>query len=160
MQIVRVKMADLNTAKSPEILLTSGLGSCIGLTLYDTLKRIGGMAHVMLPESSPMRSQTNLAKYADTALNILLEKLLALGVDQRRLRAKMAGGSQMFNFDSNNDLMRIGARNREAVKKMLDRFKIPLVAEDTGGSHGRTMEFYTETGLVLIKSIKMGNREL
>lgn len=160
MQIVRVKMADLNTAKSPEILLTSGLGSCIGVTLYDSRKRIGGMAHVMLPDSTAMRSQTNLAKYADTAMSILLEKLLALGVDKRRLEAKMAGGAQMFNFGSDNDLMRIGARNREAVMKMLDQFKIPLIAEDTGGSHGRTMEFHSENGLVLIKSVKMGNREL
>lgn len=160
MQIVRVKMADLNTAKSPEILLTSGLGSCIGITLYDSRKRIGGMAHIMLPDSTAMRSQTNLAKYADTAMSILLEKLLALGVDKRRLEAKMAGGAQMFNFGSDNDLMRIGARNREAVMKMLDQFKIPLIAEDTGGSHGRTMEFHSENGLVLIKSVKMGNREL
>lgn len=160
MQIVRVKMADLNTAKSPEILLTSGLGSCIGVTLYDSRKRIGGMAHVMLPDSTAMRSQTNLAKYADTAMSILLEKLLALGVEKRRLEAKMAGGAQMFNFGSDNDLMRIGARNREAVMKMLDQFKIPLIAEDTGESHGRTMEFHTENGLVLIKSVKMGNREL
>lgn len=160
MQIVRVKMADLNTAKSPEILLTSGLGSCIGITLYDSRKRIGGMAHIMLPDSTAMRSQTNLAKYADTAMSILLEKLLALGVDKRRLEAKMAGGAQMFNFGTDNDLMRIGARNREAVMKMLDQFKIPLIAEDTGGSHGRTMEFHSENGLVLIKSVKMGNREL
>ncbi len=160
MTIIRVKMADLNVIESPGVLITSGLGSCIGVTLYDGKKRIGGMAHVMLPDSTTMRSQTNLAKYADTALELLLEKLSKLGVERRRLKAKMAGGAQMFNFDSDNDLMRIGARNTEAVKKKLEECGIPLIAEDTGGSHGRTMEFYTENGLVIIKSVKMGDSEL
>lgn len=160
MNIVRVKMADLNVAKSPEVLITSGLGSCIGVVLYDGQKQIGGMAHVMLPDSSSMRNKTNLAKYADTAMDMLLEKVLKLGASKHRLWAKMAGGAQMFSFDSENDLMRIGARNAEAVRQKLKEFQIPLKAEDTGGSHGRTMEFHTETGKVLIKSVKMGDSEL
>lgn len=160
MELVRVKMADLNIADSPKVLITSGLGSCVGIVLYDEQKRIGGMAHVMLPDSTSMRNQTNLAKYADTAMNLLLEELLKKGVNQKRLWAKMAGGSQMFSFDSDNELMRIGARNVEAVKKKLKEFGIPILGEDTGGSHGRTMEFYTETGIALIKSVKMGDTEL
>lgn len=160
MQIIRVKMADLNLANSPEVLITSGLGSCVGVVLYDEQKHIGGMAHVMLPDSSAMKNQTNPAKYADTAMNLLLEELLKRGVNQKRLWAKLAGGAQMFSFDSENDLMRIGARNTEAVKKKLKEFGIPIIGEDTGGSHGRTMEFYTETGIVLIRSVKMGDIEL
>lgn len=160
MQIIRVKMADLNLANSPEVLITSGLGSCVGVVLYDEQKRVGGMSHVMLPDSSAMKNQTNPAKYADTAMNLLLEELLKRGVNQKRLWAKLAGGAQMFSFDSENDLMRIGARNTEAVKKKLKEFGIPIIGEDTGGSHGRTMEFYTETGIVLIRSVKMGDIEL
>lgn len=160
MQIVRIKMADLNVTDSPNVLITSGLGSCIGVVLYDDQKRIGGMAHVMLPDSSSMRNQQNLAKYADTAMALLLDELLKRGAVQRRLWAKMAGGSQMFSFDSENELMRIGARNTEAVKKKLKEFGIPLVGEDTGGSHGRTLEFYTDSGIAVIKSVKMGDIKL
>lgn len=160
MEIIRVKMADLNVARSPGILITSGLGSCVGVVLYDEMKKIGGMAHVMLPDSTTMRNQLNKAKYADTAMDMLLDKLLKLGADKRRLWAKIAGGAQMFSFDTENDLMRIGARNTEAVKKKIKEFGISLLAEDTGGSHGRTMEFYTESGRVIIKSVKMGNSDL
>lgn len=160
MQIIRVKMADLNVANSPEVLITSGLGSCVGVVLFDEQKQIGGMAHVMLPDSSAMKNQTNPAKYADTAMNLLLEELLKRGVNQKRLWAKIAGGAQMFSFDSENDLMRIGARNTEAVKKKLKEFGIPLLGEDTGGSHGRTMEFYTESGRTLIRSVKMGDMDI
>ena len=160
MQMIRVKMADLNIAQSPDMLITSGLGSCIGVSLYDAVKKIGGMAHVMLPDSSSMRIKNNPHKYADTAMDILLEKLLSMGAVKSRLKAKMVGGSQMFNFDTENELMKIGARNTAAVKKKLKEFNIPLLGEDTGGSHGRTMEFYTETGLVLVKSVKMGEKKL
>lgn len=153
-------MADLNVTDSPNVLITSGLGSCIGVVLYDEQKKIGGMAHVMLPDSSSMRNQQNLAKYADTAMDLLLEEMLKRGAIQKRLWAKMAGGSQMFSFDSENELMRIGARNTEAVKKKLKEFGIPLVGEDTGGSHGRTLEFYTESGIAVIKSVKMGETKL
>lgn len=160
MQIVRIKMADLNVTDSPNVLITSGLGSCIGVVLYDEQKKIGGMAHVMLPDSSSMRNQQNLAKYADTAMDLLLEEMLRRGAIQKRLWAKMAGGSQMFSFDTENELMRIGARNTEAVKKKLQEFGIPLKGEDTGGSHGRTLEFYTDTGIAVIKSVKMGETKL
>lgn len=160
MQIIRVKMADLNLAESPQVLITSGLGSCVGVVIYDEQRKIGGMAHVMLPDSQSMRNQNNPAKYADTSMDMLLAELLKRGANQKRLVAKLAGGAQMFNFDSENELMRIGARNTEAVKKKLKQFGIPIVAEDTGGSHGRTMEFYTESGIALIKSVKMGDIKL
>ncbi len=153
-------MADLNIAQSPDVLITSGLGSCVGVILYDEKMCLGGMAHVMLPDSSSMRNKTNLAKYADTAMDILLEKMLETGANKRRLKAKMAGGSQMFNFDSDNELMRIGARNIVAVKKKLQEFSIPILGEDTGGSHGRTVEFYVETGITIVKSVKKGQFEL
>ena len=160
MEKIRVKMADLNVAQSPGVLITTGLGSCIGVVLYDKTTQIGGMAHVMLPDSSSMRNKSNPAKYADTALDILLDKLLDMGVKKRNLWAKMAGGAQMFNFKSDNDLMKIGARNAKAVKNKLNDLNIPLSAEDTGGSHGRTLEFFTESGKTMIKSVKMGEKEL
>lgn len=90
--IVKVAMADLNVAGPNGILRTTGLGSCVGLTLYDPVTKIGGMAHVMLPSSAIAREgQLNLAKYADTALPILLNKMRNLGASPARMVAKMAG---------------------------------------------------------------------
>lgn len=131
--IIKVAMADLNVAGPNGILRTTGLGSCVGLTLYDPVTKIGGMAHVMLPSSSIAREgQLNLAKYADTALPTLLNKMRVLGASQARLVAKMAGGAQMFSFAGSGDTMRIGPRNVESCKEGLEQMGIELIAEDTG----------------------------
>ena len=147
-------MADLKVGKEKGIIITSGLGSCIGVTLYDDKIKVGGMAHVMLPEFPENKKQGNPAKYADTALEILLEKLSENNVNRRRLKAKMAGGAQMFDFSSSNDKMRIGARNIEAVQQELDKYNIPLVGKEVGEDYGRTMELHLDSGDVLIKTVK------
>lgn len=159
--VVKVAMADLNVASSSDILRTTGLGSCVGLTLYDPLSKIGGMAHVMLPTSSIAREgQLNLAKYADTALPALLNKLIDMGASHSRLVAKMAGGAQMFAFAGAGDSMRIGPRNVESCKAGLEQMGIPLIGEDTGGNYGRTVELDCTTGIFTIRSVQMGIKEL
>ncbi len=147
-------MADLKVGKADDIIITSGLGSCIGLTLYDSRTKIGGMAHVMLPEFPENRKKGNPAKYADTAIEMLLEELRKSGANRNRLEAKMAGGAQMFNFSSSNNKMRIGARNIEAVKKIMKNERINILGEEVGESYGRTMELHTQTGNVIIKTVK------
>ena len=123
--ITKVAMADLNVAGPSGILRTTGLGSCVGLTLYDPVTKIGGMAHVMLPSSAIAREgQLNLAKYADTALPSLLNKMRELGASQARMVAKMAGGAQMFAFAGSGDTMRIGPRNVESCKEVVYPRKI------------------------------------
>lgn len=159
--IVKVGMADLNIAKLPGIIRTTGLGSCVGLTMYDPQLKLAGMAHVMLPTSEIAREgNVNKAKYADTALPELLEKMLQLGASQSRIVSKMAGGSQMFSFSGAGETMRIGPRNAESCREWLKKLKIPLVAEDTGGNYGRTIEMDCETGLLTIRSVQMGVKEL
>lgn len=131
--IIKVGMADLNVTSNPNSIRTTGLGSCVGLTLYDPHLKLAGMAHVMLPSSDIAREgQLNIAKYADTALPELFERMLKLGAERRRLIAKMAGGAQMFAFAGSGDTMRIGPRNVESCKEMLVDLGIPLIAEDTG----------------------------
>ncbi len=156
-RIVRIGMADLNVAVPPDVLQTCGLGSCIGVCLWDPVTRVGGMAHIMLPQSTPGKSLNN-AKFADTAIPMLIEKMVKLGAQNSRLVAKIAGGAQMFAFYSENDIMKIGERNTEAVKMALKSAKIKLLAEDTGGNFGRTIEFSTDNGELFIRTINLGEK--
>lgn len=159
--IVKVAMADLNVAGPNGILRTTGLGSCVGLTLYDPVAKIGGLAHVMLPSSSIAREgQLNLAKYADTALPVLLNKMKDMGAVQARMVAKMAGGAQMFSFAGAGDTMRIGPRNVESCKEGLQQMGIALIAEDTGKNYGRTVELDCFTGKFTVRSVQKGIKEL
>lgn len=159
--IVKVGMADLNVIRGQGLIRTTGLGSCVGVTLFDPMLKVAGLAHVMLPSSEIAREGAlNLAKYADTALPELVRRLSELGVTKSRLIAKMAGGSQMFTFAGKGDSMRIGPRNVESCKAMLNELGIPLVAEDTGGNYGRTIELDCESGILFIRSVQMGIKEL
>ncbi|MCF8018492.1 sequence specific deamidase required for methylation of methyl-accepting chemotaxis proteins (MCPs) by CheR [Petrocella atlantisensis] len=151
--MIKVGMADLNTCKSPDVLTTLGLGSCVGIILYDPITKVSGLAHVMLPDSTQIRNNSNVAKFADTAIDQLIKDMEVLGAKRNRLVSKIAGGAQMFSFGSTNDLMRIGERNAIASKKKLDALRIRLLSEDIGENYGRTIEFYSETGDLLIKTI-------
>lgn len=159
--IIKVGMADLNVAFLTGILKTTGLGSCVGVTLYDARTKIAGMAHVMLPSSDIAKEGSlNIAKYADTALPDMIAKMEKLGAAVSRMEAKMAGGAQMFAFSNNSDTMRIGPRNVDSCKEMLARFRIPILAEDTGGNYGRTIEFDCTTGSLMIRSVQHGVKEI
>ncbi|TLS49826.1 chemotaxis protein CheD [Paenibacillus antri] len=160
--IVKVGMADLNVAGGGQSLRTTGLGSCVGLTLFDPVVRVAGMAHVMLPSSSISKDAAlNKAKYADTALPELLLRMQKVGAIAARLQAKLAGGAQMFTFSSPAaDTMRIGPRNVEACKEALWRYNIPIIAEDTGGNYGRTIEIESATGKLFVRSVQLGAKEL
>lgn len=150
---IKVGMADLKSCKAPEVLTTLGLGSCVGIILYDPKSKVSGLAHVMLPDSTQIRNNSNVAKFADTAVDKLIGDMVRLGANKSRLVAKIAGGAQMFSFDSANEMMRIGERNAKATKAKLSALGIKLLAEDTGKNYGRTIEFYSETGDLLIKTI-------
>ena len=117
--IIKVGMADLNVCKAPDGLTTLGLGSCIGLTLYDPVTKIGGMVHYMLPDSTKVSNNSNKAKFADTGIEELLKKVIAAGASKTRLVAKIAGGAKMFEVSGLSDVGNIGARNAEAAKKIL-----------------------------------------
>ncbi|TVY10635.1 chemotaxis protein CheD [Paenibacillus cremeus] len=159
--LIKVGMADLNVAHLTGVLKTTGLGSCVGVTLYDSKVKVAGMAHVMLPSSDIAREgKLNIAKYADTAIPEMIRMMEALGAQPRRMEAKLAGGSQMFAFGGQSDTMRIGPRNVDSCKDQLKRYSISIVAEDTGGNYGRTIEFNCETGILLLRSVQHGVKEL
>jgi chemotaxis protein CheD len=159
--IVKVGMADMNTVSCSGILVTLGLGSCVGVALYDKYSRIAGLAHIMLPNSKLVKNNDNPAKFADTAIEKLLEEMNRLGAKRDTIVAKIAGGAQMFSFKhKSNDLLKIGERNIVSAKQTLIGLGIPVVAEDTGGNFGRTVELYAETGAFLIKTIGYGIKEI
>jgi chemotaxis protein CheD len=118
-------------------MMTIGLGSCIGLTLYDDTLKVGAMVHIMLPDSSGRTDRPG--KYADTAIVLLLTELAKLGCRNRSLTAKMAGGACMFEYFGAN--LNIGQRNAERVKQILKDNNIKIAAEDTGGKVGRSVTF-------------------
>ena len=152
-EVIKVGMADLQVAKAPDSLITLGLGSCIGLTLYDPVTKIGGMVHYMLPDSTQVRNNTNIAKFADTGIEELLKRVTAAGASRSRLVAKIAGGAKMFETTGGSNIGNIGARNAEAAKMILKQKGIRLIAEDTGLNYGRTVELHCETGEFYIKSV-------
>lgn len=159
--VVKVGMADMNVASNAEVLRTTGLGSCVGVVVYDTKVKVAGMAHVMLPSSGIVRDgNVNIAKYADTAIPELVNRLSRLGASQTRMVAKLAGGAQMFAFQSTQDTMRIGPRNVEACKAQLEGLSIPVLAEETGGSFGRTIEFHAATGIMVLRTVQQGVKEI
>ncbi|HOR85145.1 MAG TPA: chemotaxis protein CheD [Bacillota bacterium] len=159
-EIIKVGMADSNTTYSPGVLTTLGLGSCVGICLYDTSTKISGLVHIMLPDSKQIKNNVNQSKFADTGIIKLLEDIIKMGAKRSKITSKIAGGSQMFNFNDSSDIMRIGLRNVAATKDILKQLNIPLIAEDTGGNYGRTIELYSETGILLIKTIGRGTKQI
>ena len=157
MGVIVVGMADLKVAKNPDILTTLGLGSCVGVTLYDKTKKIGGMAHCMLPSYKGYEGQ-NIAKFADSAIIELINQLHRLGVPKNALVAKIAGGAHMFGRSQNNDMLKIGERNAAASLAILKQLSIPIVGNDTGGTHGRTIELHMESGALKIRTVGAGEK--
>ena len=154
---VLVTTGEIAVAVHPQRLVTPALGSCVGLTLWDAFTHRGGMAHIMLPSPAETRLGGLANRFATVAVPRLAEAVAA-GSPQRRLVAKITGGSTMFGGDAG--MASIGARNAEAVRHELSLLRIPLVAEDIGGTHARTMELYLDTGLVVVRSYRYGIREL
>ena len=125
----------------------------MGIAIRDPSTKIGGLAHIMLPDSTSIRNNSNIPKFADTGIDELVKQLIKAGASRSRLVAKIAGGAQMFAFQNKSDLVRVGERNVEAVRRKLQQLRIPILASDTGKNYGRTVIFYPETGDFVIKSV-------
>ena len=151
--VIKVGMADLKTGKNPDILTTLGLGSCIGIALWDPVTKIGGLAHVMLPDSTKIRNNSNIAKFADTGIAELVRQIEAMGVPKKRLVAKIAGGARMFEVSGSTSVGNIGEKNAIASKQKLQELGIPILAEDTGLNYGRTVELNCANGDYVIKAV-------
>ncbi len=154
-EVIKVGMADLKTCSGEDAVTTLGLGSCVGIAIRDPATGVGGLAHIMLPDSKEIRNNQNRPKFADTGIEDLVKEIVLKGGNRSRLVAKIAGGAQMFSFGSKSTMIRVGERNVEASKKKLSELRIPLLAEDTGKTYGRTVVFYPKTGDFLIRAVGM-----
>jgi len=152
-----VGIADLKIGRKNDVVSTLGLGSCVGITLHDPIRMIGGLVHIMLPEYNGQMGH-NRHKFADSGIAALLDELLRAGASRRSLVAKIAGGAHMFSAAGGQDFLKIGERNVAVSINTLHALQLPIVGKDTGGAHGRTIELYNETGRLKIKTVGFGEK--
>ena len=156
----KVGISQWKVVPAPHRMITLGLGSCVGVVLYDSVMRIGGMSHIMLPDSSQFKRNDNKGKFADTAIPMLLEEMQAIGARKRVIIARIAGGAQMFSSEERKAVNNIGHRNVEKTFEVLDNLGIKVLAKDVGGNKGRTMIFDTADGSVWIRMLGQKTRLL
>lgn len=154
-EVIKVGMADLKTCSGEDAVTTLGLGSCVGIAIRDPATGVGGLAHIMLPDSAEIRNNENRPKFADTGIEDLVKEIVKKGGNRSRLVAKIAGGAQMFSFGSKSTMIRVGERNVQASRRKLNELRIPILAEDTGKTYGRTVIFYPKTGDFIIRAVGM-----
>lgn len=148
-----VGIAEITVAASPDRLMAYGLGSCVGVALYDAQAKLGGMAHVMLPSSKLHATEAPPGKFADTAIVALAAELEKIGGNRGSLKAKITGGANMFADVSPNISVPIGLRNVTAVRSKLSELGIPIIGEEVGGNRGRTVVFNLSDGSLEIRKL-------
>jgi len=150
--LIKVGMAQFKVEAAPATMMTFALGSCVGIVLYDPVSKIGGLAHVMHPNSERVPNNTNRAKFVDTAVELMLSRMAKKGAQRSRIVAKIFGGARMFqSISASPGVMQIGEENVKATRKELAERNIPIVAESTGGEKGRTVFFDVASGKVTVK---------
>ena len=160
-KIISVGISEHKVAIAPVVLVTYGLGSCVGIALYDPEARTGGLAHTLLP--APVRDvqgAEKTAKFTCWAVELMVGELVKCGCAPERLVAKLAGGATMFESQYRSTHGGIGERNVAAARDALERSGIPLVAEDTGGDYGRSLEFNTTTGIIMVRALQQPIKQI
>lgn len=152
---IKVGISEYKVSQAPDRLITLGLGSCVGIAIYNQETKIGGLSHIMLPDSTLFKGKKKPGKFADLAIPLMVEEIKGSS-KIKDLRAKIAGGASMFSF-SNNSTLSIGERNVKSVVEILRKMEIPLIGQDTGGTTGRTMIVNLDDFAI---SIRTGNKEI
>lgn len=147
---IEVKTADFSIGKAPQILETRGIGSCVAVCLYEKNKKIGALMHIMLPKSN--EDQLNPLRFADTAFALVFKEFEKLAVSKKNLDAKIVGGASMFQI-TEESIGNIGTRNIKSVESILQNEGISLHSKDTGGTVGRSLEFFLDTGIVEVHTV-------
>lgn len=158
---VRVKVADYAVRKGGHVIATVGLGSCVAIALYDREAKVGGLAHILLPNKMMSRETGNPAKFPETIVPVMLAEMRQLGsLPTARISAKIVGGASMFGQLVSGTGINVGERNVTATREVLAAANIPLLAEDTGLDYGRSVYFHLDDGRVEVRSLKKGDRVL
>ncbi|HEU4881211.1 MAG TPA: chemotaxis protein CheD [Longimicrobium sp.] len=148
-----VKVAQAAVGGPDDILVTLGLGSCVAILLHDAEARVGGLAHVLLPEPALSRDQGNASKFATTAVPALVQEMARMGARPGRLKARLVGGAAMFQTLMVPGSLNMGARNIIASRQALEDEGIPVVGEEVGGDYGRSVRFYVGAGKTTVSSV-------
>ncbi len=156
---IRVSIADYAVGRSGTNLITIGLGSCVAIALHSREHSAGGLAHIMLPHAALSQHTDSPGKFASTAVPHMLLQLRALGAVDG-FEARLVGGSSMFTQLLPNGAVPLGTRNVLAARAACAAAGIPVVAEDTGGGHGRSVFFDIEAGSITVRSVAAGVVEL
>jgi len=152
---INVGLGELAVSKEPQMVLTCiGLGSCIALCAYDPVAKIGGMAHMLLPTCKSKNEVSGLpSKYIDTGAPLLIKRMVKNGATIPNLIIKYTGGARMLSIPGENSHLDIGQRNIEAIKVTLDQEKLRVCGSDVGGGFGRSIQFYLDTGRIVVKAV-------
>lgn len=154
---IPVRLGELRVGRPDDVLVTVGLGSCVAVALYDPESRVGGLAHVMLPDPSSARSATPIGRFGSTAVAALIDVMEAQGANRENVFARLVGGATMFEGVLTGPTKGLGERNVLAVRRALDAAGVPVHGENVGGAHGRSVYFHIDDGRVLVTSVRQGN---
>ena len=159
-ELITIGIAEMRISESPAAFVTYALGSCVGICLYDPMRKVGGLGHILLPAFPKENPNELLSRYADTCLPEMVKAMERAGCLRSRITAKIAGGAKMFSVADDTGFGNIGMRNVAAVKDVLQKLQVRIIAEDTGLNYGRTVYFYTESGSMVVKSCTKGTKTL
>ena len=154
-KVIEVKMGGLEIVAGEAVELKTFVGSCVALCLFDPVSKVAGMAHVMLPKNGGVIDQNTKSyggKYADKAIELMLQNMVSMGAQQARIRAKIAGGASIFSHESEEGIFNIGSRNIAAIKQILMENHIVIQSEDTGENFGRWVNFHAGSGDMTVTS--------
>ena len=156
--LIEVQMGKMEIAQSPDRLITRGLGSCLGITIYCPSKKAGVMVHPMLPDIDKSKIKSNSSRFVNSAILLALEELDKRGCPRLNMEIKMFGGAHMFSFIAVDSALNVGQKNIEMAHAVFKDLNIKIMAEEVGGTFGRTVELDLETGKVLVKTASWGEK--
>jgi chemotaxis protein CheD len=160
MKKLKVGLAEVRVARAPDVLISYGFGSCLGIAVVDPFAKVGGLAHALLAGPAGSNPSGNPLKYVESAIDSIVAALAEAGCGRGTLLAKIAGGAHMFEAIPGSSASNIGERNTQAARAKLEELGIPLVAEDVGGNYGRTIELEPEDGTLVVRSLRMGIKRI
>ena len=158
--IIEVGMGDMKAGSAPARLITRALGSCLGITFYNPIKKIGAMAHPMLPDIDKARTNSNPNRFVNSVIRKAVEELQKAGATKSNIIIKIFGGAHMFSFITVDSILNVGEKNIEMAKKVLEELGIRIAAEEIGGTFGRTIELNLENGKVFVDTVSWGKKEV
>ena len=154
-------LGEIKISNDPSAVLTClGLGSCVGISVYDPLASVGGMAHIVLPYSHQKNGHGSPTKYADIGVPYLIEQIVEQGAVKSRLVIKIAGGAQISKARGLEDSFQIGQKNATAVQEIFKKMGLSIKAADIGGDYGRTLKTFLESGSTIVTSAAQGAKEI